>query len=213
MSEAGMLMKHPDAKIMIFSKAPIPGKVKTRLSGMLGKRGAADMHSRMLKYMLARLNSCNLSPVELWCAPDCRHPLFSSCRREFSVKTKSQAAGNLGQRMHHAFRLALDTSPYALLVGADAVELSCDMLEKSFSALRNGKNAVFVPALDGGYVLIGLRKPVRGLFTDIVWGSADVMEQTRKRLRKHCLDWFELPPCGDIDTPKDLKRIKQKISF
>lgn len=213
MVEKSALMKHPEARLLIFAKAPVPGKVKTRLSGMLGKRGAANLHSRMVRYMLARANSCNLSPVELWCVTGCQHPFFASCRREFSISTKSQSAGDLGQRMYHAFKVTLNTAPYALLIGADSPELTYSAMEQSFSALRKGKDAVFVPALDGGYVLVGLKKPVKEIFTGISWGGADVMEETRKRLRRQRLDWLELPSCGDIDTPKDLKRLKQKLLF
>lgn len=205
--------RYPDTRIMTFAKAPVPGKVKTRLSGMLGKRGAARLHSKLVQMLLVRLSASALSPIELWCAPDCKHPFFASCKRDFSVSLRPQVAGDLGQRMHQAFVYTLNTAPYALLVGTDAPELPCDSLEQSLSALRKGKDAVFVPALDGGYVLVGLKRPVRGLFANISWGSSDVMQETRKRLRKHQLDWIELPPCGDIDTPKDLKRYKRNTAL
>jgi hypothetical protein len=201
--------RYPDARIMIFAKAPVPGKVKTRLSGMLGKRGAASLHSSLVQTLLAKLSVSALSPIELWCAPDCKHPFFSSCKRDSSVRLKSQAAGDIGQRMHQAFISTLKVAPYALLVGSDAPELTYDRLEQSLSALRKGKDAVFVPALDGGYVLVGLRSPVRNLFTNISWGSADVMKETRRRLQRNQLDWLELPACGDIDIPEDLKRFKR----
>ncbi|MCK4950793.1 MAG: TIGR04282 family arsenosugar biosynthesis glycosyltransferase [Gammaproteobacteria bacterium] len=205
-------MIYPESAIMVFAKAPVAGEVKTRLSSMLGARGAARLHASMVRHVLSRLDGCALSPVQLWCAPDCRHPFFSSCRRKFSVRLRSQAPGDLGQRMHRAFQFTLKSSPYALLIGTDAPELTGNMIKHSLLALKNGKDAVFVPALDGGYVLVGLRKPVRGLFSGIQWGSEDVMKETRERLRKHQLDWLELPPCGDIDTKKDLKRMKRDAS-
>ena len=205
-------MIHPDAALMVFAKAPVPGEVKTRLSNMLGARGAASLYVSMVRHILSRLSGCTLNPIQLWCAPDCQHPFFSSCRREFSVRLSAQAQGDLGQRMHSAFQFTLKSSPYALLIGTDAPELTDSMIKDSFMALESGKDAVFIPALDGGYVLVGLRKPVKGVFAGIQWGSKNVMKETRRRLRKHHLDWLELPPCGDIDTKKDLKRIKRDAS-
>lgn len=205
-------MIYPESAIMVFAKAPVAGEVKTRLSGMLGARGAARLYASMVRHVLSMLADCALSPVQLWCAPDSQHPFFSSCRREFSVRLKSQAQGDLGQRMHRAFQFTLKSSPYALLIGTDVPELTGNMIKRSLLALKSGKDAVFIPAFDGGYVLVGLRKPVRGLFSGIQWGSEDVMKETRERLRKHNMDWLELPPCGDIDTEKDLKRIKRDAS-
>lgn len=206
-------MIHPDAALIVFAKAPVPGEVKTRLSSMLGARGSASLYVSMVRHILSRLNGSTLSPIQLWCAPDSQHPFFASCRREFSVRLRAQAQGDLGQRMHSAFQFTLKSSPYALLIGTDAPELTRDMIKHAFLVLESGKDAVFVPAFDGGYVLVGLRKPVRGLFTGIQWGSEDVMKETRRRLRKHSLDWLELPPCGDIDTKKDLKRIKRDATI
>ena len=202
--------QYSDARIIVFAKAPVPGKVKTRLSGMLGKRGAARLHARMVISMLAKLSASAMSPIALWCAPDCKHLFFMRCKKDYSVRLRSQSSGDLGQRMHQAFVSILDEAPYALLVGSDAPELSCEMIEQCLSILQKGnKDAVFVPALDGGYVLVGLKRPVKGLFSNISWGSTDVMKLTRRRLQKHQLDWVELPACGDIDTPMDLKRYRR----
>lgn len=213
MSVSRNKVMYPDSAIMVFAKAPIAGEVKTRLSSILGSRGAARLHADMVKHILSGLDDCVLSPVQLWCAPDCQHPFFISCRRKFSVRLKSQSYGDLGQRMHSAFQTTLKSSSYALLIGTDAPELNSNMIKDSLLALKNGKDAVFVPAFDGGYVLVGLRKPVRGLFAGIQWGSKHVMKETRRRLQRYQLDWLELPPCGDIDTSKDFKRMKRDASI
>lgn len=68
-------------------------------------------------------------------------------------------------------------------------------------------DAVFIPAEDGGYVLVGLRRPLPRLFEDIDWGSERVMTQTRARLHELGLSWRELPTLWDIDRPQDLDRL------
>jgi len=68
-------------------------------------------------------------------------------------------------------------------------------------------DAVFVPAEDGGYALIGLNHPERSLFEDIPWGSGAVMSRTRDALRRVGLRWTELDPLWDVDRPEDLPRL------
>ena len=73
---------------------------------------------------------------------------------------------------------------------------------------RQGSNdAVFIPAEDGGYVLVGLRRPQPRLFAGVEWGSERVMVQTRQRLSELALSWVELPPLWDVDRPADLARL------
>ncbi len=69
------------------------------------------------------------------------------------------------------------------------------------------EDAVFIPAEDGGYVLVGLRRPQPRLFEGIDWGSERVMAQTRERLSELGLRWVELPTLWDVDRPGDLLRL------
>jgi glycosyltransferase A (GT-A) superfamily protein (DUF2064 family) len=66
---------------------------------------------------------------------------------------------------------------------------------------------VFVPALDGGYALVGQRRADLRWFSDMTWGHDHVMEDTRERLRAAGVRWVELPPVADIDEPADLAHL------
>ena len=77
------------------------------------------------------------------------------------------------------------------------------MLRSAALAL-DGHDAVFVPALDGGYALVGLSRPAPGLFAGMTWSTAQVMSETRERARAAGLRWAELPPVADIDVAADL---------
>jgi len=78
-------------------------------------------------------------------------------------------------------------------------------LQQAADALQHA-DAVLIPAEDGGYVLIGFRKPVPEVFNGIEWSTPQVLEQTRERLRAAGLRWSELATLWDVDEPADWLR-------
>ena len=74
--------------------------------------------------------------------------------------------------------------------------------------LRGGTDAVVFPAEDGGYVLIGTRRPEPALFSDMRWSTPGVMDETRRRLRQLGLTWQEPVTLWDVDLPEDLDRLR-----
>lgn len=198
-------------RIAVFAKAPVPGEVKTRLIPALGADGAARLHRRLVRHALsvarAASTAAGTAPVQLWCAPDATHGFFADCAAEFGASLHAQGPGDLGERMARCF--ATDDGA-ALLIGSDIPSMDAACLDAAAAALA-GQDAVFVPAEDGGYVLVGLRAGLGTardeVFRDIEWGSGRVMQQTRKRLRAAGLGWRELPPLWDLDRPEDLARL------
>jgi glycosyltransferase A (GT-A) superfamily protein (DUF2064 family) len=77
------------------------------------------------------------------------------------------------------------------------------VLREAAAALNNFET-VFVPALDGGYVLVGLTRAASSLFNDMQWSTPQVMQATRARAVAAKLRWTELAPVADIDEPADL---------
>mgnify|MGYP001827560722 CR=1 FL=1 len=199
----------PNARLLIFAKAPIPGQVKTRLAGQLGARGAADLYKKLLRRTLAIAVSARLCPVELWCAPEVRHGFFTRCRREYGVRLRRQGAGDLGRRMNQALNQVLSEGQHGVLIGGDCVSLGALELQDALRRLATGSEVVLGPAVDGGYVLVGLRQPCSALFRGIAWGGSNVMAATRRRLRRTGVAWSELPPGWDVDTPADLRRLRR----
>ena len=193
--------------IAVFARAPNAGEVKTRLIAQLGAEGAAALQSALIRRALATALAAKLGSVSLWCAPDCGHPLFVTCAEEFDVPLHPQHGDDLGERMLNAFA-QLCRGRYALLIGTDCPALTAEMLRSAASALLDNNDAVFVPAEDGGYVLIGLRYAIASLFDGIPWGSETVMAQTRERLRAAGVRYRELAPSWDVDRPADLERLR-----
>lgn len=196
--------------IAIFAKAPQAGAAKTRLIPALGTAGAARL-SRMLSLNAIRLGA-SFSPqaLTLWCAPDSGHRFFRALRARCGISVRSQVGDELGARMAHAFA---DQRGPLLLIGTDTPALRVEHLIAASTALRGGDDAVFIPAEDGGYVLVGLRRPQPRIFEDIAWGSALVMAQTRERLREAGLRWSEPLTLWDVDEPADLQRLASIAGF
>ena len=194
-------------QLAIFAKAPIAGYAKTRLIPSLGTEGAAELQAYLFQRTIQTALASPLRPITLWCAPDSDHPIFRSARQEYGFTTHVQAGDDLGERMFGALEQLTRRSP-ALLIGTDCPILSADHLVRCAAALVGGADAAFIPAEDGGYALIGLRKPVWRLFEGMPWGTADVMRLTRDRLREGHLSAFETDQLWDVDTPADYYRAK-----
>lgn len=196
-----------DARLLIIAKAPQPGAVKTRLIPLLGEAGAAALHARLVKQTLAIARAAGIGPVELCCAPGTDDPFLRFCGSRYGASLAAQVDGDLGNRMLDAFERALANSRCAILIGTDCPALTTNHLRDAARILAQGQDAVFVPAEDGGYALIGLARCDARLFEGIAWGEASVMNETRARLRALDWRWQELEMLWDIDRPEDYKRL------
>ena len=95
--------------------------------------------------------------------------------------------------MHNVFIDRFRQYSYVILIGSDCPFLGGDYVTDAINRLKQGVPAVFGPATDGGYVLIGLSRVDVSLFEGIQWGTDEVMAQTRDRLRALDWQWEELP--------------------
>ena len=92
-------------------------------------------------------------------------------------------------------------------MGADCPSVTPQDLRWCAQALRAGADAVFLPAEDGGYGLVGARAPIPEIFLDMTWGDESVMERTRARLRARGLVFAEGRVIWDVDRPEDHARL------
>lgn len=199
----------PEAKFLVFAKAPVAGEVKTRLAPALGAEGAAVLHARLVRHTLATVRSLS-DNVILYCAPDRDHPFFSVCAQQYGVALEHQCRGDLGIRMLHACIDHLKTGTAVVLVGTDSPALDAEALGKAVVALARGAHVALAPAEDGGYALIGLRRCAPELFLDMPWGTGRVMDETRARLQRLGWRWTELAPVWDVDRPEDYERLRRE---
>ena len=189
--------------IIVMAKAPLPGFAKTRLIPALGADRAAALAERLLHAAVAQAIAAGLGPVDLCCTPDRVHPAFERYAGTPGVELSDQGDGDLGARMARAFERWLASGRRAVMIGTDAPALDAALLARAAQALSDA-DAVFVPAFDGGYALIGLRRAAPSLFADMPWSTPVVMARTRQRLAAAGLTHIELPAVADIDEPADL---------
>ncbi|HEY5929868.1 MAG TPA: TIGR04282 family arsenosugar biosynthesis glycosyltransferase [Burkholderiales bacterium] len=196
-----------ETTVQVFARAPVAGTVKTRLIPILGSHGAAALHRSLIEHSLAMARESGLGQVELWCTPDTGDLFFQSCKERFGVTLHRQCGGDLGARMLDALGDGLERSRNVFLLGSDCPSLTAADLRAGARALRDGRDAVFCPAEDGGYMLVGVSHAMPALFEAMTWGTDTVMEETRQRLHNLGWRWHELPQRWDVDRPEDYQRL------
>lgn len=199
-------MEFPDARILVFCKAPVPGQVKTRIAQHIGDARAAQLHEALARRVLRTLIEARVVPVQLWCAPDTNHPFFHECRDTYGVELHAQTGADLGAKMSRAFEHALAEERHAVVVGTDCPAIDAALVREALRALRDDADGVIGPAEDGGYYLLGLNRPTPALFDGIAWGTHEVLAQTRTKMSGR---WRELATLWDIDRCEDLERLSK----
>ncbi len=198
----------PEFRFMLFAKAPVAGKAKTRLIPALGAEGAAELQACLTRATVERLVAAGLSPLTLCTAPDTEHPLFQRLRAARGLTLSKQCDGDLGQRMLQA--CVQSDARASVLLGTDCPGLDARRLRQALALLRQN-DAVMIPAEDGGYVLLGVKRAEPSLFNDMPWGGPEVAALTRRRMRRLGWRWAELPPLRDLDRPEDLRALRAQV--
>lgn len=190
--------------LILLAKAPLPGRVKTRLSPPFTKREAAALYACLLEDTAREMAGLKRVRRYLFYSPPGSVRLFR--RDPFSLfEAHPQPGGDLGERMAAAFETAfMRGSGRTVLVGADCPVLSATLVRDAFRELASSAGAVFGPSDDGGFYLIGLSSPVPFLFRDVRWGTDTVLSEVTSRCREAGLSYSLLRPGFDIDTPEDV---------
>lgn len=194
-----------DATVIVFARAPVAGRVKTRLAARLGEARAARVHQRLTALALRTALAARCGRVELHAATP--HRWLLALGRRARVAVRLQRGADLGERMAHATRAALRRSSRVLLIGSDCPELAPRELRRAASWLAGGADAVLAPAYDGGYGVIGLKRRAEFIFVAMSWGSARVYAETARRLESAGWRMRALDPVADVDCAEDLERV------
>lgn len=190
-------------RILIFAKAPVAGAAKTRLIPALGAQGAARLAASMLRDTVAQARGAGLGEPILCVTPERGDRAWDGLLLA-GVRVIDQGPGDLGQRLGKAADGRLAAGERVLLIGTDCPALDSAMLADAAARLET-HDAVILPAEDGGYVLLGLRRFDPSLFTGIAWSSDEVAPVTIARIA--ALGWtlFVGATLRDIDEPADLE--------
>jgi uncharacterized protein len=190
--------------VIVFSKSPVEGQVKTRLIPEIGKLKATELYKELLVKTLDTAVNSEASEVQIWISGDVRHDFFSRYKSKEFISFYKQEGKDLGERMFNAFTHTLIKFSYIVLIGSDCPELSISDINSAMSYLKDGADLVLGPADDGGYYLIGLRSNDADLFHNIEWGSDNVFSETYSRAKEKNLNIELLTKRYDVDRASDL---------
>ncbi|MGI8660342.1 MAG: TIGR04282 family arsenosugar biosynthesis glycosyltransferase [Thermoleophilaceae bacterium] len=168
------------ASVLVMAKAPRPGAVKTRLAPLLGDDGCAALQATLIG-VATRWAAAVAAPGGAYLAygPDGAAEDELRPHVPDGVRLFPDGRGDLGDRLAAATARVLgERRDPLLVVGTDMATLTLAHARDAEVVLRGGADAVFGPALDGGYWMVGLARPAPELFELGTWGGPDVLERS-----------------------------------
>ncbi len=197
-----------DIHIAVFCRALIVGEVKTRLIPHFGAQCAVAIYKQLVLRTLATVRAtCDATQAQasIWVAGDPAHASITEWSRQFGFAAFAQCEGDLGEKMFDCLKKCSERATRVLLIGTDCPGFTVTTFARAAEALRSESQWVFVPAQDGGYVLVGSSAPQLKPFQGIAWSTSDVMAQTCRALEAQALTYALLPSERDIDTEADVE--------
>ena len=188
--------------IIVFVKNPELGKVKTRLAKSIGEEGALKVYKFLLNYTKSIVGNAGADKLYLFHHEEI---IKSNKWSILNCENKLQSSGDLGVKMENAFNYVFSKGyKSVVVVGSDCLEITSELIDKSFLELEN-YNSVIGPAKDGGYYLLGLNKMIPEIFQDMPWSKSNLLEETIKKLKLENLNYQLLPTLSDVDYIEDIE--------
>jgi rSAM/selenodomain-associated transferase 1 len=196
--------------LAILVRAPVEGKVKTRLSPPLSPETAAALYGRMAQDIVYRLGSADEWDTAVYYSPPDAGEDIKAWLQGVD-RFHPQEGEDLGERQLSVFIDSARTG-YArtVLIGSDCPSISADDVSQAFSLLADS-DVVMGPAEDGGYYLVGAKEPAPGIFRGIEWSTGEVLEQSMMRLREEKLSFVLTDMKADIDRYEDLAAFHRSL--
>ncbi|MGB5745423.1 MAG: TIGR04282 family arsenosugar biosynthesis glycosyltransferase [Desulfobacterales bacterium] len=200
-----MDQKQEKLLLVVVAKAPVPGEVKTRLVPYFSPEEAAGLFRCFLQDRIREMGQLKGIDLAVAYTPADARDLFARITSN-GFKLFSQKGENLGQRLNNVFIEKLTRVYDAVsIIDSDTPDLPGSIVEQSFRILMSGEvDAVYGPCDDGGYYLVGMRRPHPELFEDIPWSTEAVLNITLKRAARLGIKTKLLPGWNDLDTFEDL---------
>jgi len=186
--------------LAVFAKAPVLGTAKTRLQPLLGETGALQAHLTLVEFTLSAVMGSAVQR-SLWISES--HEVAEHWATRADAELRVQQGADLGARMSHTVEsLFAEGASRVCIIGSDCATMTSAYIDKAMEELAT-HDAVFGPAKDGGYVLVGMSKPCTQLFTGIDWGTEHVLRQTLDGAAQMNLTVGLLEEAWDVDTPEE----------
>ena len=202
--------------LVVVAKAPVPGEVKTRLVPHFSPAEAADLFRCFLQDRIKEMGQLKGIDLAVAFTPAETRETFARITSN-GFELFAQKGENLGQRLNNVFIEKLARGYDAVsIIDSDTPDLPGAIVEQSFQILMSGEvDAVYGPCDDGGYYLVGMRRPHPELFDDIPWSTEAVLNVTLERAHRLGIRTKLLSGWNDLDTFEDLidfyKRHKNQL--
>ena len=185
--------------IIVLAKAPILGEVKTRIGKNIGMDRSKWIYEQLLSHTS---NVTKKTKIKTVLFKNKNHEKLETLFKH-SIASKFQLGRSLGEKMENAFHWAFKKKyKKIILIGADLWTLNEKIIIDSFKLLDKF-NLVIGPSYDGGYFLIGMKKPNENIFKNIPWSTNNVLEKTISKMKTRKISFLEITK--DIDSFSDLK--------
>jgi len=189
--------------MILFAKAPIPGRVKTRLAAAIGAGPAAELHRAFVADTIAKLTEFrDVADIEL------HTDTLTDAWSEPGVARDLQAAGGLELKLLHALAGAIRSGrPQAMILGSDSPTLPRGHIQR---LLDSAADVALGPCEDGGYYAIACRRVHPEMFAGVEWSTPHVLEQTERAVRASGFSVERGDLWYDVDEPEDLARLMKE---
>lgn len=188
--------------LLIFTRNPELGKVKSRLASAIGAQAALDIYTFLLNHTMKVTKGLKVDK-EVWYSENVtKNDIWSN--KIYSKKEQPQVE-DLGKRMQYAFKKGFEAGyKNIIIIGSDLYDITQQDLEKAFKIL-NKNEALLGPAEDGGFYLLGINKMIPELFKNKDWGTSSVLADTVENLKKYTFKTLEEK--NDVDYLADIQHI------
>ncbi len=186
--------------LLIFTKNPDPGTVKTRLAATIGKARAFSIFNQLLDYTISVTKYLPIDKIVFYS----ERILDEDGWDETCYQKKLQEGSDLGARMSNAFGNAFGKGYEAVaIIGTDCPQLNAEIIMNAFEYIIN-EDVVIGPAADGGYYLLCMREHYTKLFENIAWSTESVFGDTIAICKENGISFTLLPVLHDVDEEDDL---------
>ena len=199
--------------LVVVAKAPVPGEVKTRFLPQLTPAEAAGLYQCFLQDRLTEIRKLAGIHLAIAYTPEKAKNTFAALTSN-RIDLFVQQGQNLGERLNNIFLEKLNGDYQAVsIIDSDSPDLPGHLIEESFQRLTsNSTDVVFGPCHDGGYYLVGMRRPHPELFEDIPWSTDRALSASLDKARRMDLKTHLLGEWHDLDTFEDLQHFYSKHS-
>ena len=193
--------------LLIFTRNPEFGKVKTRLARDIGHQAALDIYKFLLAHTAKICTPLDTEKAVYYSEEIPNNDLWNAT----VFQKKKQIGEDLGERMQNAFAEGFHLGySKIIIIGSDLYDIETKDLEQAFNVLNNHE-IVIGPAEDGGYYLLGMKQLHPKLFKNKNWGTATVLQDTINELKKS--NYKLLEKRNDVDLYSDIKDHPAFIPF